>query len=262
MPAYDKVLALGRERDHAIFLDLGCCCEDLSCSVNHIFSKILTRELVGNDARKVIADGFPLAGVLASDIHKGMHIIIFVLVARWLILAAEFWDLGHELFKSTPETFPVPFIPGDIFDPSILEPIPSLNEAPKTPMPALSFLTSLNPLRGHVSIIHTSSFFHLFSEERQLQLARALAGLLSPEPGSILFGSHVGSAVKDFKRSSSGRMMFCHSPESWKELWVGQVFEQGMVEVEVLLKHIDRTDFATFAETADNFILAWSVTRV
>jgi len=29
LPAYDKVLALGRERDNAILLDLGCCCKDV-----------------------------------------------------------------------------------------------------------------------------------------------------------------------------------------------------------------------------------------
>jgi len=56
--------------------------------------------------------------------------------------------------------------------------------------------------------------------------------------------------------------MFCHSPESWKELWVDQVFEQGKVEVEVLLKPIDRTDFAMLVVTSDVFILVWSVTRL
>jgi len=224
LPAYEKVLALGRERDNAILLDLGCC--------------------FGNDTRKAVADGFPMKGVVASDIHK------------------EFWDLGHELFNSTSETFPVPFILGDVFDPSILEHNTSLNDPPKTPMPVLHSLTSLNPLRGHVSVIHASSFFHLFNEEKQLQLARALAGLLSHEPGSILFGSHVGRPVKGFKQTPNGRVMFCHSPESWKELWVGQVFQQGVVEVEVLLRPIDRTDFSLLAETSDNFILSWSVTRL
>jgi len=199
---------------------------------------------VGNDTRKVISDGFPAKGVVASDIHKA------------------FWDLGHELFRSTPETFPVPFVWGDVFDTSILESIAPFNNSPKTPVPALSSLTSLNPLRGYVSVIHASSIFHLFSEERQLQLARSLAGLLSPEPGSVMFGSQVGGLVKDFKLSSNGGRMFCHSPESWKELWVGQVFEQGKVEVEVLLKPMDRTDFAMLVETSDVFILVWSVTRL
>jgi len=224
LPAYQKVLTLGRERDNAILLDIGCC--------------------FGNDTRKVVSDGFPLKGVVASDIHKA------------------FWDLGHELFKSTPETFPVPFIWGDVFDASTLEPVAPFYDSPKTPMPPLSSLTSLNPLRGHISVIHASSLFHLFSEERQLQLARSLAGLLSPEPGSVMFGSQIGRSVKGFKQSSNGGKMFCHSPESWKELWVDQVFEQGKVEVEVLLKPIDRTDFAMLVETSDIFILVWSLTRL
>jgi hypothetical protein len=172
-----------------------------------------------------------------------------------------FWDLGNELFKSTPETFPVPFIEGDIFDLAILKPIPPRNDPSKTPIPSLASLTSLNPLRGHVSVIHASSFFHLFDEERQRQLAKALAGLLSPEPGSIIFGSQVGSSVCELKQSSNGRM-FCHSPESWKELWGGQVFVPDIFEVEARLDPISRDDFAMRAVPSDIFILAWSVTRV
>ena len=173
-----------------------------------------------------------------------------------------FWDLGHELFKSTPESFPVPFVGGDVFDPSILEPVAPYKETPQAPIPALSSLTSLNPLRGHVSVIHASSFFHLFSETRQLQLARALAGLLSPEPGSVMFGSQIGSPVKGLKQSSNGGRMFCHSPESWRELWVGPVFKQDNVEVEILLKPIDRNYFGMLVETPEVAVLIWSVTRV
>jgi hypothetical protein len=32
----------------------------------------------------------------------------------------EFWNFGHELFRSAPETFPVWFLAGDIFDRSCL----------------------------------------------------------------------------------------------------------------------------------------------
>ncbi|KAI0757381.1 hypothetical protein C8Q80DRAFT_1090761 [Daedaleopsis nitida] len=250
LPAYQQLLALGRERKGAIFLDIGCCCESQIIIISEIAMATSQSSpiLVGNDIRKAIADGFPLAGAICSDLHP------------------EFWDLGHKLFKSTPETFPVPFVPGDAFDPAHLETVPPFYAPPETPVPQLSTLTSLNPLRGHVSVIHASSFFHLFSEERQLELARALAGLLSPEPGSMLLGSHGGRPVKGLRieasrANSHGIPMFCHSPESWTELWDGTVFEKGTVKVATQLVEIVRRDLAK-SEDSRFWLLVWSVTRL
>jgi hypothetical protein len=62
---------------------------------------------------------------------------------------------------------------------------------------------------------HVSLLFHLFDEEKQLALAKQLANLLSPEPGSIISGVHGGLNTKDMKLSYSRRQMFCHWPESW-----------------------------------------------
>lgn len=166
-----------------------------------------------------------------------------------------FWNLGHETFRSTPETFPVAFVEGDAFDPSILEPVSPFNDVPKTPRPALSSLTSLNPLRGHVSVIHAAAFFHMFNEERQVKLARALAGLLSFEPGSVIFGSHIGNSVKRFYESSHGSM-FQHSPDSWKELWDGQIFEKRKVRVAAALQAFPRVS------AGDQVLLVWSITRL
>ena len=113
--------------------------------------------------------------------------------------------------------------------------------------------------------IHASSFFHLFSEASQLHVARALAGLLSPEPGSVIFGSHVGKADKGFTASPSGvHQMFCHCPESWAQLWDGVVFEKGVVVVKANLVEIEREDPDAHQSTffAKFTILEWSVTRL
>ncbi|KAH7910777.1 hypothetical protein BJ138DRAFT_1064440 [Hygrophoropsis aurantiaca] len=222
LPAYQGVLTLGRERKDAILLDIGCC--------------------FGNDARKAVVDGFPVRNVLTSDLRR------------------ELWDFGHELFKSTPETFPAHFIAGDALEPSMLEIIPPLDAVNSLddPCPDLSTLTSLNPVRGRVSAIHASSFFHLFGEQKQLHLARALAGLLSPLPGSVIFGSHVG------RRDEKGPLtepvfgqeinMFCHCPSSWEEMW-NTVFKEGMVSVKGKVKQVNR-DGKPF------WMLGWSVTRL
>ncbi|KAH9922698.1 uncharacterized protein B0H18DRAFT_1016496 [Fomitopsis serialis] len=228
LPAYPKLLRLGKEREGAIFLDIGCC--------------------FGNDVRKAIADGYPRENCIASD------------------LESDFWKLGHRLFNTDPETFPVPFIPGDAFDPNFIQSEPPFYSLLESPAPQLSRLTTLTPLLGRVSAIHASSLFHLFDEAKQLQLARALAGLLSPQPGSLVFGMHGGRQEKGFETEQgvpgqTGTYMFCHCPDSWTELWDGVVFEKGTVRVEAELKQIERRDIK--AEPGTKFYaLLWSVTRV
>ncbi|THG92561.1 hypothetical protein EW026_g8377, partial [Hermanssonia centrifuga] len=227
-PAYKELLRLGKERQGALFLDMACC--------------------VGNDVRKAVDDGFPVNQALASDLEPG------------------FWDVGHKLFKSTPETFPVPFIPGDAFNSVFLAPAPVSTSLPDGPVPPLSSLTSLTPLIGRLSVIHASSFFHLFNEELQLQLAKRLGSLLSPEPGSFIFGSHAGlpeGGLRSLNLRGSARVveMFCHSPESWKELWEKEVFGEGKVKVEAFLTEVQRQDLPDMI-IDKRYIMVWSATRL
>ncbi|TFK93026.1 hypothetical protein K466DRAFT_594724 [Polyporus arcularius HHB13444] len=228
IPAYNHLLKLGREREGAILLDIGCC--------------------FGNDVRKAVADSFPVQNVVATDIHP------------------EFWDYGHKLFNSTQETFPARFLAGDVFDPAHLALVPPFTSSPAKSQPQLSTLTSLNPLRGHVSAIHISAVFHLFSEEEQVELAHKLAGLLSPEPGSIIFGLQSGRADKGFRveagvPNSHGKQMFCHSPESWTELWEN-VFPTGTIRVDADVRELNRDDLKPVGEGAKFWVLTWCVTRL
>ncbi|TFY75585.1 hypothetical protein EWM64_g8429 [Hericium alpestre] len=227
LPAYPQLLKLGKERPGAILLDIGCC--------------------FGNDIYKAVADGYPLENVVTTDLHQG------------------FWNAGLKLFKRTPDAENLPFIAGNVFDPQNLEVVPVFTTAspPRTPRPVLKDLTSLNPLRGHVSVIHASAFFHLFDEDRQLQLARALGCLLSPEPGSMIFGQHGGMPEKGSRETIvPGHFMFCHSPESWTELWDGTVFEKGTVKVEAEIMVVDREDMKRVWPKATYYWLNWSVTRL
>ena len=185
---------------------------------------------------------------------------------------AEFADIGHKLFRTTQETYPIAFVPGDAFDPKHLDVVPPLASVheptgpPEGPALDLGSLTSLNPLHGRVFAINASSFFHLFSEASQLHVARALAGLLSPEPGSVIFGEHLSKAEKGFTASpfGLGDQMFCHCPESWAQLWDGVVFEKGVVVVKANLVEIEREDPDAHQSTffAKFTILEWSVTRL
>ncbi len=65
LPAYGKLLKIGKERKGALFLDIGCC--------------------LGNDVRKVVVDGFPMNQVFASDLRPGTcHQQFITVIRRWL----------------------------------------------------------------------------------------------------------------------------------------------------------------------------------
>ncbi|KAF9240249.1 hypothetical protein BU15DRAFT_74165 [Melanogaster broomeanus] len=215
--AYEDILKIGREQKDAIFLDMGCC-----------FSV---------DSRKAAADGFPACNIVASDLKQ------------------EFLELSHALFNTSKDTYPGHFVAGDIFDPAVLSVKPPNRAVPSSPRPDLSALTSLNPLRGHCSVINASAFFHLFTEEKQLHVARALAGLLSSEPGSLICGTHVGAQEPGMLADKGGKFeLFCHSPKSWEAMWDG-VFTMGEAKVEASLNKIEFMNQELQA-------LTWSVTRL
>ncbi|KAJ7170572.1 hypothetical protein C8R43DRAFT_1094356 [Mycena crocata] len=111
-------------------------------------------------------------------------------------------------------------------------------EEPRSPVPPLSALRSLNPPVGRLSAIHSASLFYLFSEAKQLELACKLAGLLSPRPGSIIFGCHLAHPTKSYILGPRKMHMICHSPDSWREMWDGMVFARGPVEVCTHLKNL------------------------
>ena len=185
----------------------------------------------------------------------------------------EFWDLGHKLFRTTPDTFPVTFVPGNVFDPEHLS-IVSLftaNSPPVTTVPDLRTLTSLNPLRGHVSAIYASSFFHLFPKDAQLRVARALAGLLSPKPGSMILGKQVGLSENEHceehcEVSETPESTFhqrCHTSQSWLELWDGEVFPKGTVRALAFVTEVPEDMVSKmFPEVKSLHMLTWSVTRL
>lgn len=217
---YEHILKLGRERPDAVLLDLGCC--------------------FGVDARKAAADGFPAKNIIASDINN------------------EFLELGHELFKTTPTSYPGCLLPGDVFDPKFLSIAAQPNDVSPAPAIDLSSLKSLNPLHGRISAINATRLFHLFTEDKQLHLARALAGLLSAQPGSVICGYQVGALEKGMlsaNTSGSVHQLFAHSPKTWSSLWDGEVFEKGSVKVE--------TELVEVAIREVQFLMmGWSVVRL
>ncbi|KAF7344486.1 hypothetical protein MSAN_01930400 [Mycena sanguinolenta] len=194
---------------------------------------------LGNDLRKIAVDGFPAKNMIASDLRQ------------------DFWNLGHELFRSTPQTFPVAFLAGDAFDDNFLALHPLLDAPLTSAAPDPHSVTSLNSLRARLSAIHSASVFHLFGEAEQLLLARKLAGLLLPRSGSMIFGCHGGQPTKGYVSDVAGQRMFCHSSESWRDLWDGEVFERGSVRVKTHMEN-----FGKYFKNIDFYMLFWSVERL
>jgi hypothetical protein len=171
-----------------------------------------------------------------------------------------FWKYGHELFHSSSDTFPAGFVAGDIFNSEVIQPSEPFYDNPTSPRPEnIRSLQSLTPLQGHVSALHASSLFHLFNEENQTNLAKRLASLLSPESGSIIFGLHGGLPKKGVYEIPN-HPMFCHGPDSWKDLWDGQVFQKGTVRVEAELKPVEVPGPKIVTEKT--YLMVWSVTRL
>ena len=178
----------------------------------------------------------------------------------------EFWEWGHDLYRSSPSTFPAVFISGDVFDSNILS--QDVLGSPAIRPDSLSSLTSLNPLKGHIFAIHASFFFHLFNEEMQLDAARRTATLLSPEKGSSIFGRHYVRSTQGTRTEvlADGTMhtQFWHSPESWRQLWEKQVFEhsQGNVQVEMDLEV--STEYTVMENKNDGvlYMMNWCITKL
>jgi len=179
-------------------------------------------------------------------------------------LRPEFWALGHKLFNSTDETVPVKFIPGDVFDSNFLPLTPPAYEETKIASPDFGAkMDSLNPLIHKINLIHTASFFHLFNQEEQMNLAQLLAGLLSPKPGSMIFGSHRGNTISTTGTNPLGGVRFEHSPESWNEMWNETIFRKGTVQCTSCIRTEERRDLTNPEEPVRmTTLLVWSVKRL
>ncbi len=221
---------------------------------------------VGTDLRKVVTDGWDAKKVVATDINPGPTRPLplpLPLCLLTMVLFPGFWAMGHKLFHTDANSFPATFVPGNALTDEHLQIFPILpaGSAADTPRPDLSSLSSLNPMRGHVSAIYLGNVFHLFNEQEQVRLARGLAGLLSPEPGSVITGWHTGAPQKGEKTMIRGQKdsaitLFLHSPETWRELWDGEVFQKGIVKVEA-----DLVGYKIEFAAGEFYFLRWSVTR-
>ncbi|KAI0178094.1 hypothetical protein BJ166DRAFT_491904 [Pestalotiopsis sp. NC0098] len=120
-------------------------------------------------------------------------------------LEPRFMDVGYELFNDK-KRLRSTFVAGDIFSDRKTQ-----AEDP------------LRVLDGRITIVHATSFFHLFGWDDQVRAARRVVRLLKPrDQSAFIFGRQVGcdepSALPE--GGPGGRQdKFLHNAESWQRMW-------------------------------------------
>ncbi|KAI1430391.1 hypothetical protein F5Y12DRAFT_723587 [Xylaria sp. FL1777] len=152
-----------------LFLDCGCC--------------------LGQDVRKLAADGVPPHRLWASDIEP------------------KFIETGFELFRDGDK------LPRDHF-------LCPGNALADTEDPSEDQLVILD---NRVTILNVSAVFHLFDLDDQKRVADRCLRLLRKDTGApvLVLGAHVGSfqPERHQRRMGVAGHRYTHNQESWEALW-------------------------------------------
>lgn len=99
--------------------------------------------------------------------------------------------------------------------------------------------SELAKLDRRVDVIHAGLFFHLFSYEQQIEIAKRTVKLMRPVEGSLLVGWQVGCLDAGPLESPDGKtILYRHNAESWAGLW-REVSEQTGVKFVVESELVD-----------------------
>ena len=176
---------------------------------------------MGTDVREFLLDG--------GDANGSNRIIA-------VDLRQDFIELGQELFKG-----PTPGI--EFRTANFLE----------------SSDTNLDDVKGKVTLLYTGAVFHLFNEENQHIFANKIANLVARDKEVVVFGMHRGAPKKGPREHRSGGILFCHDPQSWKDLWTEVLGD----DVKNWTMKAELRDTWTAAEyvTTEHPVLQWSLWR-
>ncbi|KAJ6015558.1 hypothetical protein N7540_010149 [Penicillium herquei] len=179
---------------------------------------------VGQELRHLVYDGVPSENIYASDLRQ------------------DFFDIGYDLFADR-STLKSQFIVSDIFDDNS---------------------DLVKQLSNDLDIINAASFFHLFSWDQQITVAKRVVSLLRAQPGSLLIGRHVGR-IDPADPEDKTVEHYRHNIETWKKLWKQVSAETGTEwEVEAWMEEWAGVDqiMKTFLEGMETYKLKFIVKRV
>lgn len=208
---------------------------ELSMSQSPAYSTILSRVTQSNDIildlgccfaqdlRKLISDGAPGENLYGIELRQG------------------FVDLGYQVFRDK-ETFNGRFLVVNVLDDVAPEGI-------------------LKEVEGKVNIVYGANIFHLFDYTNQLLLARRVAAMLKPVPGSIIVGRQRGNInAGEFEhRTDEKGTMFQHNEDSLIRMWeeVGKSTGTEWIVEARLQKTVDFGDISV----SDERSLYFEITR-
>ncbi|KAI0127399.1 hypothetical protein BJ170DRAFT_683243 [Xylariales sp. AK1849] len=136
---------------------------------------------IGQVLRQLALDGVDPSRLYGADLEQG------------------FIDAGYEMFRDE-DKLKATFIVGDV-----------LKEGGDE---------RLNVLDGRINILHTASFFHLFTWDDQVKAAKRIIRFLKPEdPKAVIFGRQVGNEDPGTQKGPRGQTRYLHNGESWQRLW-------------------------------------------
>jgi hypothetical protein len=180
---------------------------------------------------------------------------LVVVKANYQIFIHSAWiDLGYKQYEDR-ATCDINFVAGDICHDDLLQ---SIGRLARSCSDILIGPVPDDLVKSNVRCISAFSFFHLFDEVGQTELARKLGSLLSRKPGSSIYGAHRGRATAGRAEKTRIGDIYCHSPSSWTSLWQEHVFPESSgtsVQVDV--------DWRDGPEDQDlDRVMVWSVTIV
>lgn len=137
-------------------------------------------------------------------------------------LEPRFMEVGYELFRDK-KKLRSNFVAGDVLQ-------ASGNET--------STADPLKMLDGKITVVHASSFFHLFDWDDQVRAAKRIVRMLKPkDPNVFIFGRQVGCEEAGKQTGPRNYTRYLHDAKSWQKMWdvVGeQTGTKWRTEVELI----------------------------
>ncbi|KAI1149982.1 hypothetical protein F4825DRAFT_428327 [Nemania diffusa] len=163
-------------------LDVGCC--------------------VGQVLRKLAHDGVDSSRLYGTDVEP------------------RFLDLGFDLFRDR-ATFRGRFVVGDLLLPLPPEPTAMNHGGDGGPSNSSGSSNSeLDALDGSMTLVHATSFFHLFTWAEQVRAATRIVRLLRADGADVMvFGRQVGTAAPRASGKAGSDKVYLHDGRSWQRLW-------------------------------------------
>lgn len=124
--------------------------------------------------------------------------------------------------------------------------------------------TLFSEFTGRLDIILASNFFHLWEWDKQIDAAKQTVKLLTDRPGSMIFGTQLGSRpARNLVWSHVNRMVFVQSAATWKQLW-SIVSKDTGIQLEVEVTERTFQDLASFGwpEDLDLYRMLYTVRRI